>query len=102
MARYVRLYPQSYAPDGAAVRLNYIGCNFADKGINRPTVPFFQPPTGAFVTPPLPNGVTSPGTTQTTSSTLAPPTPFYVEPSKYFVWSHPPQKVIIVLFESMN
>ena len=92
MARYVRLYPRSSGPDGVAVRLNYIGCNFADKGINRPTVPFFQPPTGAFVTPPLPNGVTTPGSTQTTTSTLAPPTPFFVVPSEFFIWSHPTQK----------
>jgi len=84
VARYVRLYPQNYTQEGAAIRLNYIGCNLDDKTVNRPTIPFFQPLTGAFITPPAPGstGSTTPIGGTTVSSTVAPPTPFYVVPSE--------------------
>ncbi|GFN75363.1 sco-spondin [Plakobranchus ocellatus] len=41
-ARYVRLIPLTWGPDGFGLRLNYIGC-FAASSTPRPTVPFFQP-----------------------------------------------------------
>ena len=95
----MRLIPISWAPSGVAVRLNYIGCNLSDKPTDRPLVPFFQPPTGAFITPPTPSAGQESGTTPSASqgtttspasggttdvtSTAVPPTPFFVVPGQW-------------------
>lgn len=62
VARYVRVEPVTWAPNGPGLRLNYIGCFSAFVPTPRPPVPFY------FEEPTVPAGVS------TSAPTVAVPT----------------------------
>lgn len=79
VARYMRVEPVTWAPNGPGLRLNYIGCFFTSVPTPRPTVPFSVPPVigGPTIAPTTAIPTISPPTGTATSITLQPGTSFY-------------------------